>query len=799
MAKAKTLELRFPSAGVARRISFHESAQLRPPYPTPWATNCRPEDPLASRLRGGSRPGLTLYADDLDGGVIDAILSVPIATASGVASKLAVVADDVLGVFDGGVYIAPTGDLLTEAGVEITTEADVNILVDTGGVPGACFLCARGQKVYAVASAGIVSLDLITGVVDSLTATAGTTPTGMTLGCVYRDRLVVAGADNAVYMSRQGDFADWDFGADVEDSGRAVAFQLGEAAEHGALCTAVVPFKDASLLLATEYGLWVVNGDPAANGTLRNVSRGVGIIGSTAWCLVQDARLGDRFVKNGIVFLGRTGLFVVAPSGDGLKPVTEERIPEELIDVSLEAVSMVYSPDERGVYVFLTFDDLDAHVTAEIDNRSADTADLELFASAHANGGTNPWSTTCWVKDLDFSGVSPWNDAGDTSKAVTMVSPRHGLLANHHTLIVGDQVAFVNRIDGSECLRTIAGIEQVLTVDVDVCYLNADVDPGVTWYKVLPSDVSDYITLVGSPVVICDQEEKAFIGEIVSLNVTAAVVDRGTIQVMDIRQRSASAAGYFENVVVGDSGHPTFLVLDGELVIMGTHTGTNAAKTIWYDTRTRFYYPDINTSMSNLDTASTGYQLTTYDVSGLVAAQAGNHWFYDLARDGFWPIALQSDHEPLAAALHDGQVLLAGLDGTIRSIGGDDDYDSTGNDDIESHVLIGPLRAAAPGTFGRLMNLRASIAASSGAVRWRIVTGETAEEACANGKLAIEAFQAGTSYSTYVAATGGLVAGRNGIAYPRTRAEWFVVWLESTAKWGYETMMIETEQSGKVR
>ncbi|MCH8114651.1 MAG: DUF1501 domain-containing protein [Chloroflexi bacterium] len=41
---------------------------------------------------------------------------------------------------------------------------------------------------------------------------------------------VVAGADNAVYMSRQGDFADWDFGADVEDSGRAVAFQLGEAA-----------------------------------------------------------------------------------------------------------------------------------------------------------------------------------------------------------------------------------------------------------------------------------------------------------------------------------------------------------------------------------------------------------------------------------------------------------------------------------------------------------------------------------------------------------------------------------------
>lgn len=533
MARAKNFELRFPAAGIARRLGFHDSAQLRPPYPTPWSINCRPEDPLASRVRGGSRPGLTEYANDLNGGTIAAILSVPVGTSSGVASKLAVVADNVLGVYDDGNYSTPVGELLTEAGVAITTENDVEILVDTGGVPTSCFLCARGQKVYAVASAGSVSLDLITGVVDTLTATEGTTPSSVTLGCVYRDRLVLAGEDNAIYMSRQGDFRDWDYGADVEDSGRAVTFQLGEAAEHGALCTALVPFQDASLLAATQYGLWVLQGDPAATGTLRNVSRGVGIIGSGAWCLVQDARVGDTLVKHGIVFLATDGLYLVAPSGDGLKSLTDDRLPEELRGIAgTTTISLVYSPDERGVYIFLT----------------------------------------------------------------------------------------------------------------------------------------------------------------------------------------------------PDSG-------------------------------------------------------------------SGTHWFYDLARGGFWGDVLQSGHQPLAVAWHDGSVLLAGKDGDLRTVGGEDDDASN----IESHVLLGPLRAAAPGTFGQILNLRGVLAESSGAVTWRIVTGESAEEACSNGKTAIEAFQAGTSYSTYVAASGGLTAGRNTIVYPRVRAPWLVIWLQSTARWGYETMFLETGQSGKVR
>jgi len=51
--KVKTWELRWPSMGVARR-QVHERVAAAVSYSTPWAMNCRLEDSLTNRLRGGS-------------------------------------------------------------------------------------------------------------------------------------------------------------------------------------------------------------------------------------------------------------------------------------------------------------------------------------------------------------------------------------------------------------------------------------------------------------------------------------------------------------------------------------------------------------------------------------------------------------------------------------------------------------------------------------------------------------------------------------------------------------------------
>jgi hypothetical protein len=135
-------------------------------------------------------------------------------------------------------------------------------------------------------------------------------------------------------------------------------------------------------------------------------------------------------------------------------------------------------------------------------------------------------------------------------------------------------------------------------------------------------------------------------------------------------------------------------------------------------------------------------------------------WFYDVERDQFWPFLT-----------------------------------STG----DSHVLIGPFPLGEKDTYGRVLKLHGVIASGSADVDWRLVTGDTAEDAAANGKAAIEAAVAGTSYATYVASEGTWSAGRNNMAYPRIRAVWCCLWLHSQGSWAYEGASLEAMVSGKWR
>jgi hypothetical protein len=135
-------------------------------------------------------------------------------------------------------------------------------------------------------------------------------------------------------------------------------------------------------------------------------------------------------------------------------------------------------------------------------------------------------------------------------------------------------------------------------------------------------------------------------------------------------------------------------------------------------------------------------------------------WFYDTAREGFWPF-------------------------------------DTG--EADSHVLIGPLRLGSLDWRGLIQTLHGMMAAGSATVNWRIVPGETAEEAAANGKAAITADLADQSYSSYVQGSGTWSAGRSQTAMPRTSAMWACLWLSSSGTWAYEGMTATVIPSGRWR
>ncbi len=139
---------------------------------------------------------------------------------------------------------------------------------------------------------------------------------------------------------------------------------------------------------------------------------------------------------------------------------------------------------------------------------------------------------------------------------------------------------------------------------------------------------------------------------------------------------------------------------------------------------------------------------------------SGVSWFFDTAREQFWPFE---------------------------------------TDTTDSHVLIGPFRLGKAHSYGRVLDLHGNIATGSTDVSWRLVTGDTAEAAAANGKAAIVAAVASASYAAYVASEGTWSAGLAHMAYPRIRAIWCCLWIHGTGSWAYEAAVMTAIISGKWR
>lgn len=169
----------------------------------------------------------------------------------------------------------------------------------------------------------------------------GYAPSAHTAEVVYRDRLIRP-EGTTVLASRQGDYSDWNYHQHVDDPGRAFAIQLSEAGEVGAAATALIPHKDAFLLAATAGSLWVLAGDPTFDGEMRNISRDVGCVAARAWC---------KNHLDTVYFLSSHGLYAIGANGDGLSPVSENLVPEELTGVADSSTVLTYSHADRGVYI----------------------------------------------------------------------------------------------------------------------------------------------------------------------------------------------------------------------------------------------------------------------------------------------------------------------------------------------------------------------------------------------------------------------------------------------------------------
>jgi hypothetical protein len=219
----------------------------------------------------------------------------------------------------------------------------------------------------------------------------------------------------------------------------------------------------------------------------------------------------------------------------------------------------------------------------------------EIFAN-YFTDRPSPWGAN-FTRRMNFSGVA-WDD----SRTATLVSPEHVVMAAHYQRPVGSTLVFHDR-RGRPQRRVLAAVESIAGItDIAVGRLDAPLPDSVRPYRVMPP-AADSGALPGCLAVVTDQHRKAFVHEI------AGVQGNG----LSFRHPDTSriSSHLVKNLVAGDSGNPSFLLVGGELVLIETHTtgGPGAGPFL----SAPQVFSAINGAMSKL---GGGHQLRTVPLAG---------------------------------------------------------------------------------------------------------------------------------------------------------------------------------------
>lgn len=166
------------------------------------------------------------------------------------------------------------------------------------------------------------------------------------LGCLYRGRAVLSG--NPVrpyqwYMSRQN--APYDFAYFAGDAQSAVSGGNADAGQLGDVIRALIPHQDDYLIFGCASSVWVLFGDPASGGELRELSNTTGIFGARSFC--WDS-------QNILYFWGDGGLYRTQVPG---KPqlISHSKLPqlvkEEGASPRTHRISLAYDAERNGIQI----------------------------------------------------------------------------------------------------------------------------------------------------------------------------------------------------------------------------------------------------------------------------------------------------------------------------------------------------------------------------------------------------------------------------------------------------------------
>jgi hypothetical protein len=278
--------------------------------------------------------------------------------------------NDLVAASKGRVYVVdPLGNLTIPDNQAISRNSTSTLAPSSGYLSptnpvAMSFLDQQVFFVSGIAQAAVLSTNAITststfamGILTvSTTPSSQAVPTFCTLAQPWRGRLCLAGDINNpqnFYMSRLGQPTDWNYSAN--DPAAAVAGNLSESGQIGEPITCMIPFNDDLMIISTTNGIWLIEGDPAQNGSIVLLVRGLGIIGPYAWCVDPTGT---------VYFVTQAGIYSVVP------------------------IWAVYRPPQliSGNEYSYFFETLDPSVTSVVLQWDATNKYLRLYATSVAGG-----------------------------------------------------------------------------------------------------------------------------------------------------------------------------------------------------------------------------------------------------------------------------------------------------------------------------------------------------------------------------------------------------------------------------
>ena len=191
----------------------------------------------------------------------------------------------------------------------------------------------------------------------------------------------------------------------------------------------------------------------------------------------------------------------------------------------------------------------------------------------------------------DFSGVG-YSNAGHWA---TLVSSNYFISATHYHPVAGETVKFwaTNDLAGPSYTYTVSGGSQIGSTDLWVGRFDSVVDSSIARYPVamLPS-ASDYIDLVLYNYGV-DQRVGRNVLEILATEYVKP--STGVVAWYDYDNNDSPSVGGDETFLqVGDSGAPSFTVLNSELSLIGVHWAKYTYPEGSIDTFVPEYFDNVN-------------------------------------------------------------------------------------------------------------------------------------------------------------------------------------------------------------